>query len=77
MPSTTMEICGRIDKSDDSVTGLTHLSDSIFDSLFPGGLQYGRRARRSSKDLFMSFILARSRSQALFLYCSEIQMREA
>jgi len=36
----------------------------------PGGLQLGNLTLSCSKDLFMSFILALSRSQADFLYCS-------
>ena len=50
----------------------TYLNDSIFDSRFPGGLQYGSLSRSSSNDLFISFIRARSRSQADFLYCSKM-----
>ncbi len=41
----------------DDVT-VSCLSDSILDSLLPGGLRQGRRCRNSSKDLFMSFIRA-------------------
>ena len=49
----------------------THLSDSILESLFPEGLwQEGSLARSNWKDLFMSRILALSRSQADRLYCS-------
>ena len=47
-----------------------YLNDSILESRFPGGLQFGSRILSCSKDLFMSFIRARSRSQADFLYCS-------
>ena len=48
----------------------SYLSDSILDSLFPGGLHHGSLALKSSNDLFMSFMRARSRSQAERLYCS-------
>ena len=48
----------------------SHLRDSIFDNLFPGGLHHGSLALKSSNDLFMSFMRARSRSQAERLYCS-------
>merc|ERR1712217_501760 len=56
---------------------MASLSDSILESLLPGGLRKGSRSRSCveqfiscSKDLFMSFILARSLSQADLLYCS-------
>ncbi len=49
---------------------LNYLKDSIFDNLLPGGLQLGSLILSCSKDLFISFIRARSRSHADFLYCS-------
>lgn len=49
---------------------MANLRDSIFDNLFPGGLHHGSLALKSSNDLFMSFMRARSRSQAERLYCS-------
>ena len=49
---------------------IASLSDSIFERRFPLALGSGSLSLSSLNDLFMSFILARSRSQAVLLYSS-------
>ena len=45
-------------------------SDSIFERRFPFGFGYGSLSLSSLNDLFISFILALSLSQAVLLYSS-------
>ena len=74
-----MQPLGVIDIKNQYLTTITHftyLNDSIFESLLPGGLQQGNLSRKSSNDLFISFIRARSRSQADLLYCSAIEIKK-